>query len=69
LDSLEQLIGLLQDETKAETAKLLLARYTHPSFQDAEDWKQWFENNRDRIFFSDVGGFKYFVAPKDYLNN
>jgi hypothetical protein len=67
LDSLERLIDLLQDETKADTARLLLARYTNQSFRDSEDWKQWFENNRDRIYFSDVGGYKYLVVPEGYL--
>jgi hypothetical protein len=68
LDSLERLIGFLQDETKADIAKLLLARYTERFFQNAQDWKQWFEENRDRIFFSDVGGYKFLVAPKGYLD-
>jgi hypothetical protein len=67
LDSLERLIGFLQDESNADTSRLLLTRYTNQSFQNAEDWKQWFENNRDRIFFSDVGGYKFLVAPEGYL--
>ena len=69
VDSLEQLIGLLEDNTNADTAMRLLTRYTNQTFQNAEDWKQWFENNRDRIFFSDVGGYKYFIIPKGYLSN
>ena len=68
LDSLERLIGLLQDETKADTAQLLLARYSNQSFQNADDWKRWLENNRDEIFFSDVGGYKFFVVPEGYLD-
>ena len=68
LESLERLIGLLNDETKADTARLLLKRYTNQSFQDAEGWKQWFENNRDRIYFSDVGGYKFLVIPEGYLD-
>ncbi|MHC4535944.1 MAG: hypothetical protein ACYS6K_18500 [Planctomycetota bacterium] len=69
LYSLERLIGFLRDETKADTARLLLSRYTKQSFPDAEDWKQWFENNRDRIYFSDVGGYKFLVVPEGYLDN
>ena len=68
LDTLEKLIGFLQDETKADTAKLLLARYTEHFFKNAQDWKQWFESNKDRIYFSDVGGYKFFVAPEGYLD-
>lgn len=67
LDTLERLIGFLEDKTNAEVARLLLTRYTNQSFQNSEDRKQWFENNRDRIFFSDVGGYKFFVVPEGYL--
>jgi hypothetical protein len=68
LDTLERLIGLLEDDTHADTAQRLLARYTNQSFQNTDGWKRWFENNRDRIFFSDVGGYKFFVIPKGYLD-
>lgn len=68
LDSLERLISLLQDETIADTARLLLSRYTNQTFQNSEDWKQWFEENKDSIFFSDVGGYKFFVVPEGYLD-
>ncbi len=68
LESLELLIDLLQDEIEADTARLLLKRYTNQSFQNTEEWKQWFENNRDRIYFSDMGGYKFFVVPEGYLD-
>jgi len=68
LDTLERLIGLLQDETHADTAQRLLARYTNQSFQNTDGWKRWFESNRDRIFFSDVGGYKFLVVPEGYLD-
>lgn len=67
VDTLQRLIGLLQDKTHADAARLLLARYTSESFGSADQWQKWLENNRDRIFFSDVGGYKFFVIPKDYL--
>ena len=65
--TLEKLISLLEDQKKADTARLLLTRYTTESFQNAEQWRSWFESNKDRIFFSDVGGYKFFVIPKGYL--
>jgi hypothetical protein len=67
VDTLERLVGLLRDQTHADTARGLLARYTNESFASAEQWQQWLTANRDRIFFSDVGGYKFFVAPKGYL--
>jgi hypothetical protein len=68
LESLERLVDFLNDETKADIAQLLLKRYTNQSFQDAEDWGQWFENNSYRIYFSDVGGYKFLVVPEGYLD-
>jgi len=68
IETLERLIALLSDSTKADTARLLLKRYTNESFKTAEQWQQWFKDNRDRIFFSDVGGYKFFVVPKNYLD-
>lgn len=67
LDTLERLISFLQDESQTDTARRLLARYTNQSFESAEEWQSWFESNRDRIFFSDVGGYKFLVVPKGYL--
>jgi len=68
LDTLERLISFLQDESQTDIARRLLMRYTNQSFESAEEWQSWFESNRDRIFFSDVGGYKFLVVPKGYLD-
>jgi len=68
-ETLERLISLLEDEKQADTARLLLARYTSDSFQTTEQWRSWFQANKDRIFFSDRGGFKFFVVPIGYMEN
>jgi hypothetical protein len=66
IETLEQLISLLNDEKHAETARRLLWRYATRSFPSTEQWRSWLEDNRDRIFFTDVGGYKFLVAPKGY---
>ncbi len=66
--TLERLISLLKDESHAETARRLLARYTSESFSEPEQWQSWFDENKDRIYFTDVGGYKFFVVPERYLN-
>ena len=68
VDTLERLISLLKDEAHAETARSLLARYTNQSFQTPEQWWSWFERNKDRIYFTDVGGYKFLVVPEGYLD-
>jgi hypothetical protein len=68
--TLEKLIELLDDPEKAPTAKIALGRYTNMSPETPpEQWRQWLQQNRDRIFFSDFGGYKFFVAPEGYLEN
>ncbi len=36
------------------------------SFMSAEQWQQWYDVNKDQIFFTDVGGYMFLVAPDDY---
>ena len=69
IETLERLISLLEDQKYADTARTLLARYTNESFQSPERWHSWFDDNKDRFFFSDVGGFKFFVVPKGYIED
>ncbi|MEZ5987759.1 MAG: hypothetical protein R3F30_01260 [Planctomycetota bacterium] len=46
-------------------ARRVLARYTAQELDSAAEWRRWLEDNRERMFFSDVGGYRWFVAPKD----
>jgi len=65
--TLEKLISLRDDPQKASLAEKLLKRYTNESFQNARQWQGWLAANRGRIFFSDVGGYKFLVVPAGYL--
>lgn len=67
VSSLQRLVVLLSDESHASTAGKLLKRYTDVSFETPEQWRQWLEASRDRIFFTDVGGYKFLVVPEGYL--
>ena len=60
IETLERLFVLLQDETHAETARPLIQRYTDG--RTAFDLK----DGRDRIYFTDVGGYKFLVVPEGY---
>ncbi len=67
-ETLETLIEYLSDKDKKATAGKLLGRYTEEKFQTPEQWKKWLDANRDRIYFSDVGGYKFRVVPQGYLD-
>ena len=65
--SLKRLIVLLDDgQQDGETVRRLLARYTSVSFDTAQQWQQWFDDNKDHLFFSDVGGYRFRVVPQGY---
>jgi hypothetical protein len=67
IDSLRRLIELLEDgQQEKETVRTLLARYTSVSFETAQQWQQWFDENKDRLYFSDVGGYRFRVVPQGY---
>jgi hypothetical protein len=61
VETLERLFELRQDPAHREIAQKLIDRYTdgHTTFD--------FQNGRDRIYFSDVGGYKFQVVPPGYL--
>ena len=67
IKTLDRLIELLDDRKHADTARTLLHRYTDQTFSSSPPWRHWLDTNRGRIFFSDFGGYKFFVIPKGYL--
>jgi hypothetical protein len=68
VEALGRLIELLDDPQRADKATRLLERYTsqHEHFSNVKQWRRWFTENKDRFFFSDVGGYKFFVTPEGY---
>lgn len=68
VESLGQMIALLDNQDKAGTARTVLGRYTDEDFATPQEWQNWYDNNKDRLFFSDFGGYKFFVIPKGYLD-
>jgi hypothetical protein len=62
--TLEKCVSLLEANQQADVALRLLKRYTQENFSTAAEWKKWLTENRDRLYFSDTGGYKFFVAPQ-----
>ena len=63
---LERAIALLDhaDAQQGALGQRLLERYTDRTFDAPAQWSQWLKDNRDRMFFSDVGGFRWYVMPE-----
>ena len=66
LETLQRLIELLADPPPAPAAGKALRRYTRESLETPQAWRAWFEKNRGRIYFTDVGGYKFLVTPEGY---
>ncbi len=62
--NLDKLIELLSDTEKATKARALLNRYTGNSFKNPQQWRQWLDAARNRLIFSDSGGYRFFVLPE-----
>ena len=63
-ESLDAWVKLLERKEQSEVALRVLKRYTSESFDDATSWRKWLDGNRDRLFFDEVGGYGFRVAPK-----
>ena len=68
ISTLEKLIELLDHPQHGQVAESLLKRYTDQSEMTKIEWQKWLEEHRGRIYFSDLGGYKFLVVPEGYLD-
>jgi hypothetical protein len=64
VEFLDRCLQMLEKKDKPDRALRLLKRYTNESIENAAEWRKWLDQNRSRLFFSDVGGYKFFVGPE-----
>lgn len=62
---LAKCISLLEKGEDIEKAERILHRYTLLNFKTAAEWKRWFEKNKNKIFFTQSGGFYFMVDSYD----
>jgi hypothetical protein len=61
---LERCIAMLEQGDRTDLALRVMKRYTTESFSSAAAWKAWLDAHRTRLYFTDIGGFKFLVAPE-----
>jgi hypothetical protein len=61
VETLERLYELRKDQTRRALAQKLIDRYTDGGMSFD------FPNGRGRIYFTDIGGYKFKVVPEGYL--
>ena len=62
----ERLKAKRTNQKRIKTARRLLTRYTGLDLKTHEQWRRWLDEHRDRTFFSDFGGYKFYVRPQGY---
>ena len=58
--------GLAKGAAEAERARRLLERYVPcgpPPTASAQEWLDWFQANRTYLFFTDLGGYRWYIDP------
>lgn len=58
---LEKCISMLETNKQTELAQKLLQKYTTENFTSANDWRKWFKKNKEKLFFTERGGYKWMV--------
>lgn len=63
---LDTAINLWQNGGKnADLGQRLLQRYTLCRFGTPSEFREWFDENRDRLFFTEAGGYLWLVDSQD----
>ena len=68
MSTIEKLIAMRSEAEHADIVQKLLVRYTEQKFTTPPEWRQWYDANKGRIYFSDIAGYKFVVVPKGYFN-
>jgi hypothetical protein len=63
VELLDRCVAMLERGERPDLASRILKRYTTEGCTEAKQWRSWLETHRGRLFFTDVGGFKFLVAP------
>lgn len=58
---LEKCVSLLEAHKDTELALRVLQRYTTEKFITASEWRNWLNKNKNNLFYTESGGFKFMV--------
>lgn len=62
---LEKCISMLEQNIDVKKARNILERYTLARFGGAKEWREWFETYKDKMFFTEGGGFVWLINSYD----
>ncbi|SKC06962.1 Disulphide bond corrector protein DsbC [Sphingobacterium nematocida] len=62
---LDKCIQMLEKNQDIDKAKRILSRYTLLQLDNTKEWRNWFEKNKEKLFFTQSGGFYFMLDTKD----
>jgi len=66
---LEKAIQCLEEGMEVERAHRILSRYTLCEFSTPAEWRAWFNQYRDKLFFTESGGWLFMVNEQGAPGN
>lgn len=58
---LDKAIACLEKGEETDRARRVLERYTLCTFTEPAEWRKWFDTYRDKLFFTEAGGWYFLV--------
>lgn len=58
---LSTVITMLEKRKDIALANRILDRYTLASFTSPEEWRKWYERNKNKLFFTESGGYFFLI--------
>lgn len=62
---LDRCIEMLEQRQQTDKALRILERYTLCRFSTPEAWRKWYNENKNRLFFTESGGWLFMVNSRD----
>lgn len=62
---LDKAITMLENGEDTLLAERVLRRYTLCRFDQPSDWRKWYETYKDKMFFSESGGWLWLINTQD----
>ncbi len=61
---LDKAITMLEKGDRADVAQRILDRYTLVTFNSPKGYRDWYEKNKNELFFTESGGFYFMINSK-----
>ncbi len=62
---LDKAISMLEKGKDVEKAQRILDRYTLATFEKPEQWRKWYDTYKEKMFFTESGGWVFLINTKD----